>query len=752
MRNLRPAMVASTSLALVMTAPAYAQDAAAPTPAASETPTDASVDEEGQITEIIVTSRRREESLQSTPVTVTAFTGEQLEAKGIKDVATLIQATPGVNFDVFPKSAPRPFFRGIGSANQGAGGDPSSVAFIDGVYLARAGMLGIDFYDMQRVEVLKGPQGTLFGKNVVGGAINFITNKPIAENEASAQFTFGQYKQTNANLMLNARLTDTIAVRTVLGANANDGFRKTVDGRSLDDENRKSARVQAAFGLKTGTTLVLSGDVANQDIAQGARYNVRVLPFRATGRKKGFDDFKKPRLSNPDQPGGTKATTGGLRAELVTDKLGFATLTATAAWRSLKFDNDEDFDGTNAAQNAANGVAVSGVRVIQNERADSYSAEARLNSDSSGPLTWVAGLYWNKDDIERVRESLTSVTPTTINEFTGLSANRSYAAYGELQYKFDNGFGVFGGARYTDERKEYESIRLTGPRVAPVVNYTTVGTPGIARQKLATYRVGADYRANDNIFAFASVSTGFKSGAFPETPASATLARIPTAPEKVTNYEVGLKTDWLDRRLRFNVTGFVAKYRNFQTIQSVPDASGGPGGTRVSTDTGDATIKGIETETIFAPVKWFDLTARYAYLDATFDELTQTTAFLADSTPVRRDLSGNRLSRTPKHALSADAGFSTSRASWGWLRAVVGVDHQSEIFDDNDNDFIEYRRPRTLWDASLTYHINDDFSAQAWVRNLTDKEYRVHQADAAGGLFVLYGPPRQYGLTLNARF
>ena len=751
MLTLRQAMWASTAIACAMTAPAIAQDTAAAAPASADTTPNPAADE-GQIAEITVTARRREESLQNTPVTVTAFTAEELQARGINDVSRLIQATPGVNFDVFPKTAPRPFFRGIGSSNQGAGGDPSSVAFLDGVYLARAGMLGIDFYDMQRIEVLKGPQGTLFGKNVVGGAINFITNKPVAENEVSAQLTVGQYEQLNGNLMVNARLSDTIAVRTVLGAISNDGFRHTVDGHSLDDENKKSARIQAAFGLNTDTTLFLSADIASQDVAQGARYNVKVLPFHPTGSKKGYDDFDKPRVSNPDQPGGTDATTGGLRAEFVTDKLGFASLTATAAWRTLKFDNSEDFDGTTAAQNAASGIPVSGIRVIQNERADSYSAETRLNSNSGGPLTWVAGLYWNHDNIERVRESLTSVTPTTINQFTGHSRNRSYAAYGELQYDFGNGFGVFGGARYTDERKEYESTRLTGPRATPVVNYTTVGTPGIARAKLATYRVGAQWRANDNLFAFASVSTGFKSGAFPETPSSAILARTPTAPEKVTNYEAGLKTDWLDRRLRFNVTGFIAKYRNFQTIQAVPDATLGPGGTSVSIDTGDATIKGIETELMFVPVKWFDLTARYAYLDATFDQLTQTTAILANGSPVRRDLSGNRLSRTPKHALNAEAGFTTPYASWGWLRAAVGVDHQSEIFDDNDNDFIEYRRPRTLWDASLTYHINDDFSAQAWVHNLTDKEYRVHQADTAGGLFVLYGAPRQYGLTFNTRF
>lgn len=130
---------------------------------------------EGAIAEVVVTARRREESLQSAPATVTAYAGAELQKKNVTDVTRLLQISPGVGFDAFPRAAPRPFFRGIGSSNQGAGGDPSSVGFLDGVYLGRSAMLGIDFYDLERVEVLKGPQGTLFGKNVVGGAINFIT-------------------------------------------------------------------------------------------------------------------------------------------------------------------------------------------------------------------------------------------------------------------------------------------------------------------------------------------------------------------------------------------------------------------------------------------------------------------------------------------------------------------------------------------------------------------------------------------------
>ena len=704
------------------------------------------------VADIIVTARRREESLQDAPVTVTAFTGGQLQEKGITDVGRLLQQTPGVNFDSFPRAAPRPFFRGIGSSNQGAGGDPSSVGFLDGVYLGRAAMLGIDFFDLERVEVLKGPQGTLFGKNVVGGAVNFITAKPRRDAAAAVELTAGQYGQLDGHLMLNVPLTETIATRLVLGAVTNDGYRHTSDGRALDDENKLSARLQTMFGMGSDTTFLVSADIARQDLAQTSRFNVRILPDNGATHPRGFDDYDKPRVADPDRYGYIDAKTGGARAELVTEALGFATLTATGAWRFVDYDSSDDLDGASAAVNAANGVIVPAIQSLQSEQADSYSGELRLNSSGTGPLTWVAGLYYNRDVIDRDRETQTQVVPTTINLFRASARTRSYAAYGELQYKFDFGLGVFAGARYTDERKSYEITRFTGSRSAPTIAYSTVGDPGVAHHKLATYRIGADFRASENIYFFGSVSTGFKAGAFPEQPTSATLARFPTDPEKVTSYEIGVKTDWLDRRLRLNVSAFKATYDGLQTINVIPDLTQGPGQSRVNINNADATIKGIETELVFAPVELVDLTVRYTYLDTRFDRFIQTTSIQADGTPVRVDLAGNRLTRTPKHAVVADLGIETPEASWGWLRLQGTVDYQSEAFDDSTNDFQEYRRPRTLVDASLTWHVNDRFYARVWGKNLTDKEYRTFQVDQANGLFVQYGPPRQFGVTVGGSF
>lgn len=716
----------------------------------AESSSTAASEGDGQIVDIVVTARRRSESLQRTPVTVTAFDGAVLKQKGITDFTRLAQATPGINFDAFPKAAPRPFFRGVGSSNQGAGGDPSSVAFLDGVYLARAAMLGIDFYDMERIEVLKGPQGTLWGKNVVAGSVNFITAKPTDKGEASAQLTFGEYGQRNGNLMLNVPIADGVATRIVLGAVTNDGFRRTLTGKPLDDENKVSGRIALRADLGASTKLLVSADVADQDLGENSRYNVIVNPFTPGV---GYADYKHPRYANPDRPGFTKSRTGGARAELTTDALGFATWTTVAAWRTLNYDFNSDLDGTDPATNARNGLPVTGIQTLAREKANSYSVETRLTSNDSGPFSWVAGLYYNRDKIHRERETQQSATPTTINRFFGDSTNDSYAVFGEGQYKFDFGLRLFAGGRYTKEKKSYAARRLTGAIAAPTVSYDTASNPGIFDKGLATYRVGADFQLSKNIFAFGTVSTGFKSGAFQEQPTSAALARSPTAPERVTNYEIGLKTDWLDRRLRVNVSAFWMDYRDFQTIKVVPDASQGPVGTRVTIDTADATIKGVETEFVVAPVKWFDATVRYTYLHPFFTRFIQTSAFLADGSPVFKDGAGNRLSRTPEHAVVADLGVQSARdASWGWLRAAVTMDYQSDAFENNINDYKEYRRARTLWDASLTYNINERFSAQAWVHNLTNVTYRIWQTNGGFYQFVQYGAPRQYGLTLSAKF
>ena len=191
--GLKRGLYGGIALMSLSASPAALAQTPAPPQVATPTQPGAQADQ-SRIDTIVVTARRREEDLQSTPVTLTAFTGDELQEKGIEDFTRLAQVTPGVDSTSSPRVRRAAWFRGVGGGGQAAGGDPSSVAFLDGVYLARPPMLGIDFYDLERIEVLKGPQGTLLGKNVVAGSMNFITAKPVDDFEASMQVTFGRVR------------------------------------------------------------------------------------------------------------------------------------------------------------------------------------------------------------------------------------------------------------------------------------------------------------------------------------------------------------------------------------------------------------------------------------------------------------------------------------------------------------------------------------------------------------------------------
>ena len=467
--TLRALLCAATALSgVAITAPAFAQES-----------------EPSAVEEVIITARKKAESLQDTPVTVTAFSGEKLQEEGITDFQKLADATPGVTIDAFPRAAPRPFFRGIGSSNQSAGGDPSSVAFLDGVYLGRGAMLAIDTFDLERVEVLKGPQGTLWGKNVVGGAVNFVTARPQHDFFGRAAVTVAQFDQFNANLMLNVPLGETVAFRGSIGRQYNEGFRKNSNtGEGLDDDNRWSGRAHLLVELGETSSLLFTADYVTDDLAGGARFNLR--PF-------GDKDIDKPRRANPDRPGFIDRDTGGLKVEYNTDALGWASLTGIASWRTLAYDSSEDLDGTDVAGNAAAGMGpVTGLQVLAKEEADSYSTEWRLASRGDGPISWTAGLFYLKDEVTRERETETAAVDLSENRFIGEAVTKSFAAFGEVEYGFDFGLSLFAGLRYTDEEKEYAVTRLTGPQAAPVVNFTTRGDPGVSSEQMITWRVGGD--------------------------------------------------------------------------------------------------------------------------------------------------------------------------------------------------------------------------------------------------------------------
>lgn len=692
---------------------------------------------------VTVTARRREESLQTVPVTVTAFTGGELVAKGVVDVQRLADNTPGVTIDSFPRLAPRATFRGIGGSNQGAGADPSAVAFLDGINLGRGPMLAVDMFDVQRVEVLKGPQGTLWGRNVIGGAINYITEKPVSEPVTKLRATFGDYGQKNLFAVVNRPLTDSIDGRIALSSKKNDGFRTNLNtGGPLDDEEQLSGRASVKFNFDNNSDLLISVDRTKDDTSGGSRFNL--TPYN-------YEDLDQPKAANPDRPGYMKRDTGGARIEYNAPLFSFADFTALIGYRDLDFSSSEDFDGTTPVQNALNGIPVPAIQVLMEEESEAYSGEFRLTSTTDSALSWVAGLYLLKEDTHRERESETAVVDTSLNRFIGDNVTKHAAVFGELSYEFLPGAHAFVGGRLTNEQKEYEITRLVGDEGAPVINFTTAGDPGKTDENQFTWRVGADYQFTDQVFGYGSISTGFKSGAFQEQPPAAT-ARLATEPEEATNYEIGLKTMWFDNKLVLNGAVFYLDYSNLQQISTVPDLTGPAGTSSVVIDTANAEIKGLELESSLVLDNGLGVDLSYAYLDAIYGTFVETTQINADGSREVSDSSGNMLQTTPKHKIVFGVSYETPEFDWGYMNFRIGGNYESEVFEDSTNTFIEYREPRTLMDASVSYNPNDRLSVRFWVNNLTDETTRIHEAETAGGLFVQYAAPRQAGVTIDLTF
>lgn len=710
--------------------PAYAQD--------SDTD-DGAVERD----EIVVTATRRAESLQDVPLTVTAFSAETLAEQRIVEIQRLVNNTPGVGVDTFPRVAPRAWFRGVGGSNQGAGADPSTVAFLDGVNLGRGPMLGVDMFDLERVEVLKGPQGTLWGRNVIGGAINYITARPEASDVTRLRVMVGDFGQRNVFGVLNRALTDDVYARFAVSSLKNDGFRTNlVDGGPLDEDDRFSARASFLFDWGPNGELILSADNTSDRTSGGARFNIA---------PQGSEDPEHPPTNAyADRPGYVHRDTGGLRAEY-TRGLGFADLTALVGYRYVDFASSEDLDGATVAQNATNGLSVNALQVLMAEEAEAFSGELRLASTGDGPLSWVAGLYALREETTRDRETETAFLDTSENLYVGHNVTEHAAAFGEAAYAVTPALRLIAGLRYTQETKTYDVTRYVGDPAAPTINFSTVATPGETDENAWTYRIGADYDFSDDVMAYATISTGFKSGAFQEQPNAAT-ARLATDPEEAINYEIGLKSEWFDGRLRVNAAAFHMDYSNLQRIAVISDLSGPPGSSVVITDTSDATIDGIEVDSSWWASENLQFNLSYTYLDATYGTLIETLQINADGSPLLNNSSGNQLTRTPTHKIVFGVAYETDDYEWGSLRAALNGNYESEVFDDSSNNLLEYRHPRTLLDASLEYKINETVAVTAWVNNLTDEVTRSHSTASAGGHFVQYGPPRQVGLTLDFDF
>ena len=629
-------------------------------------------DETLMLEEVIVTATRRTERLQDVPMSVSAFTGDFLQDSGINNLANLDEYTPNLMVTPGPSARSTSFrIRGIGSAGTNSGIDPSVGIFLDGVYQGRAGMSINDLVDVERVEILRGPQGTLYGKNTAAGALSVITKRPSSEFESLMELSYDTDELLQLRGMVNLPLGEADhAVR--ISAFVVDGdhlYENTYNGEGLNDANKWGGRARFLFdmgaqngGSDYGEFLVtLDYTKEDKDCCAFAVMNYNGLsplntpstnsPSDEWQARLGLNDLGRPILqynafedsegfSPPDADPfsddywldgdmHSKIEVGGIGVEWNRDLASDNTLTWINAWRF--YDNDSAYDGDFTAYEAS--VASDKIDL------DQYSSELRIATPSGGTFEGQAGLYAYYSEFDSLgklgqgqslyENAIIRVEGTpidapmslffpdgSVNTDDNTYSTTSYAAFGQMVWNINEEFSATLGLRYTYEKKEREGSQVSDPVPPPGVELPPIAGPDLEyddnrSDTNLSPSLSLRYFYTLDIMGYASVSRGFKSGGFDQRRVSMNT-NGEFDEETATNYELGWKTTLYNRRLQFNGTLFLVDYEDFQS-QAFDGAQ-----VRV-TNAGDLRSYGTELELVFIPAANMTIGSAIGYVKAEYE-------------------------------------------------------------------------------------------------------------------------------------
>lgn len=726
--------------------------------------------------EIVVTAQKRAENLQDIPLAITAMSGDYLDKSGINAVDEVSVRTPGFTMTRYNMMQPQLYIRGIGSTDDSAFGDQSVGIFIDEVYIGRAGGSDFDLMDLERIEVLRGPQGTLYGKNVAGGAVNILTQKPTEETRVKLRGSYGNLNRYEVRGLVNGALSDNVNAKLSLSKVERDGHSvSSIDGTKLGDQNTFSARGQLLFTPSDVMEILVTADYSRDRAAGNPRdclgEQFVFFPWFTPGLPYGASPCSEdPRVNEKTVNGFQNRDIWGLSAK-VSYETSIGDFTSITAYRNSEFDYQEDFDGSDANL-VINNVA---------EKAHQFSQEFRLgNVSEDGRLKWVVGLYYFTESVDRLdnndfrgNDVAVFATPSPVPGFSWgqflpafggqpgwgqadfniffdqQNVTKSYATFAQATYDLTEKMSVTLGGRYTHESKD---ANINGFGFDPTGGFLA-GTYDVSpSQSWDSFipKASVDYHITDDVMVYASYSQGFKSGGFNGSASSEAAALQGFDPEKAKQWEIGLKSMFLDNRVRLNLTAFHIDYTDLQIFKLVN------GSTLVIENAADASSKGFEAELTAAVTDSLTLSANYAYLDTSYKNYV---------TDKGVDLSGNALTRAPKNSFNIGFNNVTDIEDWGRLTLAGNWSYRDEIFFDGANARLADGRPwigdssRSMIDAHVALElVNSGVEIKLWGKNLTDALYRVHTIDGSGpfniteNAAVVYGLPRTYGVTVTWDF
>jgi iron complex outermembrane receptor protein len=797
--------------------------------------------QEAGLEEIVVTAQRREESLQDTPISITAFTENKLTDLGVFDVAQVADFAPNVNIQKQPSSNGNMgiFIRGMGMGETSLLADPKVGMYIDGVFMSKTVGAVFDVVDIERVEVLRGPQGTLFGRNTTGGAVNVTTKKPTGEWGFKADASVGNFGYSRTGVSIDFPKIANVAAKVSLNRMKTDGWAdnnysgpaQTPMGprdeiaKNLASEDNWAGRLALRWTPTEAVTVDYSYDMTdNQGVpapfqitkVKDSLYNgfsTTPFPFTFLGGslyqdmaatvgdpKKRRDDYNLDAVSDEwlDIEGHTLTVAWELSDTL--------TLKYIGGMRSV----DSGYDSTDLDSGAyiARDLFYGGGAAVPTPGFHAAIDKGNISTDThelqiigslmDEKLFFTGGLFTYKEKVIQVNPQtfslpiafiaqqgantpflgplyngagfcppqfggfvctgtqrlplFDSVGEIGVSDFSYGGDSESVAAYGQVTYKFTEQFDVTAGIRYTEDDKDQWLYNQSLD-----INAATPGTQ-VGRVEAddtwnnTSYVVVGNYKITDDVSTYLKYSTGYNGGGFNARASTLGSFTTPFAEEEVESWELGMKSEWWENRLRVNAAVFTNDYTDIQIAQF--EAGSGGASSRI-VNAGAGTYQGLELEVVLVPVDGLTIEASYGYLDAEYDE------FLArnPATNQLEDISGiTTVTQAPENSANVGVQYDFAPIAIGQISARVDVAYKDAFVFHPFNNQFDSTDDRTLVNARLSLSdvaLGDgSLRVSLWGKNLTDEEYRNWGIDfgSLGFAGAVYGEPRTYGLDLTYQY
>jgi len=735
--------------------------------------------------EVIVTAMRREQALQDVPVTVTALSAQEVKEERVHDFRDVMGRTPGTVFVPLKGSTyATPQIRGQVTTNESGALDGPVAFFIDDIYYGSAASFNSDFYDISQIAVLKGPQGTTFGRNVVGGAIQVTSQRPQFDNSGEVSVTAGNYMRLESTGFANLELNPNLAARVSYSIRKRDGFSHNVfTGIDIDDENVRSTRLQVRYRPTEDFDINLMVSNTFQDQYGDAPRFVGPSAVAVVARQNAAAPNIRDVYVNDNGQNKRNIWQATLHADWTTP---IGTFSSITGFHSLHGSFHDDVD--------VRPEIVYGSPYSYNINQENlYSQEFRLVSPAKQKLDYVIGFYADKQDIYKLLDlsfngpniaglpggACSATTNPDGNFFFDCAIPANYKAaatladyrqgvyvtslapYAEFNYHLTDQLSLTVGGRYTWTKKKGYTIHDGASPFYGAAFHVDFDH----NWKSFTPRAIINFKPTPDILVYGSVAKGFKSGGYSATMSTAAQSSVPLAPEKNTSFEVGLKSQFLEHRATFNVSAYKSNTKNLQvkTLQN---------GAFVEQNAGEAEVKGIEVDTAVRPVDEFTLGIRYAYTNAQYKSFKGCTSG-------GFDCSGQHLPYTPKNDLLVYAEYDLHLPQPNATIALkADVKFASKYPLSAVNSDVAFAKQLTgqkgvLGLSAIYKPDNQPWMVQVWAKNVTNKLYapfgsnyyffamtnREALATAQGGLGlardvdrVIFAPPRTFGVTATYDF